>query len=81
LWNKHSLLIFRLISKVGNFKFSNMLVTEPGSLYSNRTTRQYQPRKFRNVQTCRSTYKYSFFPQGPSRTGIIYHQNCWIWMI
>ena len=32
LWNKHSLLIFRLISKVGNFKSFSMLVIEPGSL-------------------------------------------------
>ena len=27
-----------------------------------RTTRQYYPRKFRNVQTSSSTYKYSQFP-------------------
>ena len=33
LWNKHSLLTFRLIFKVGNFKSFSMLVTEPGSLY------------------------------------------------
>ena len=32
LWNKHSLLIFRLISNVGNFKYFSMLVIEPGSL-------------------------------------------------
>jgi len=32
LWNKHSLLVFRLISCVGNFKSFSMLVTEPGSL-------------------------------------------------
>ena len=29
----------------------------------NRTTRQYHPRKFRNVQTSSNTYKYSFFPR------------------
>ena len=29
LWNKHSLLIFRLISKVGNFKSFSMLVMNP----------------------------------------------------
>ena len=28
----------------------------------NRTTRQYHPQKFRNVQTSSNTYKYSFFP-------------------
>jgi hypothetical protein len=28
----------------------------------NRTTKQYHPRKFRNVQTSSNTYKYSFFP-------------------
>ena len=29
----------------------------------NRTTRQYHPQKFRNVQTSSNTYKYSFFPR------------------
>ena len=29
----------------------------------NRTTRQYHPRKFRNVQTSSNTYKYSSFPR------------------
>ena len=29
----------------------------------NRTTRQYHPRTFRNVQTSSNTYKYSFFPR------------------
>jgi hypothetical protein len=33
LWNKHSLFIFRLISKIGNFKSFSMVVTNPGSLY------------------------------------------------
>jgi hypothetical protein len=32
LWNKHSLLIVRLISNVGNFRSFSMLVAEPGSL-------------------------------------------------
>ena len=47
----------------------------------NRTTRQYHPRKFRNVQSSSNTYTDSQFPSWLLRTGIIYHQICWIWMM